>query len=108
MTDQHGNTRQQPAWRKAYRTGSRPDIRVPYREVLLSTGATVPLYDTSGPYTDPAYETDVRRGLPPLRERWIAGRGDTEEYTGREPRPEDDGLRRTSPRGGVPGGGEHP
>jgi phosphomethylpyrimidine synthase len=88
MTDQHGNTRQQLAWRKAYRTGSRPDIRVPYREVLLSTGAAVPLYDTSGPYTDPAYEADVRRGLPALRARWIEGRGDTEEYQGSAPRPE--------------------
>ncbi|MEY9965523.1 phosphomethylpyrimidine synthase [Streptacidiphilus sp. MAP12-16] len=90
-----------PAWRKAYRSGSRPDLRVPYREVQLSNGRTVPLYDTSGPYTDPAYVADVRRGLPPLREGWISQRGDVEEYHGREGRPEDDGLKHTSPRGGL-------
>ncbi|MFD0279024.1 phosphomethylpyrimidine synthase ThiC [Kitasatospora sp. NPDC127111] len=89
-----------PAWRKAYRDGSRPDLRVPYREVVLTNGKTVPLYDTSGPYTDPAYQPDVRRGLPPLRDAWIRQRGDVEEYDGREARPEDDGIKHTSPRGG--------
>ncbi|MER5638478.1 phosphomethylpyrimidine synthase ThiC [Kitasatospora sp. NPDC002227] len=89
-----------PAWRKAYREGSRPDLRVPYREVQLTNGKTVPLYDTSGPYTDQAYEADVRRGLPPLRDAWIRQRGDVEEYDGREARPEDDGIKHTSPRGG--------
>ncbi|WP_406201128.1 phosphomethylpyrimidine synthase ThiC [Kitasatospora sp. NBC_01560] len=89
-----------PAWRKAYRDGSRPDLRVPYREVVLTNGRTVPLYDTSGPYTDPAYQPDVRRGLPPLRDSWIRQRGDAEEYDGREARPEDDGIKHTSPRGG--------
>ncbi|MFF3001358.1 phosphomethylpyrimidine synthase ThiC [Kitasatospora sp. NPDC057940] len=89
-----------PAWRKAYREGSRPDLRVPYREVQLTNGRTVPLYDTSGPYTDQAYEPDVRRGLPALRDAWIRQRGDVEEYDGREARPEDDGIKHTSPRGG--------
>ncbi|MFC5907463.1 phosphomethylpyrimidine synthase ThiC [Streptacidiphilus monticola] len=89
------------AWHKAYQQGSRPDLRVPYRAVHLSNGATVPLYDTSGPYTDPEFEADVRRGLPPLRDGWIRQRGDVEEYDGRAPRPEDDGLRHTSPRGGL-------
>ncbi|GAA2134163.1 phosphomethylpyrimidine synthase ThiC [Kitasatospora kazusensis] len=89
-----------PAWRKAYREGSRPDLRVPYREVVLTNGKTVPLYDTSGPYTDAAYEPDVRRGLPPLRDSWIRQRGDVEEYDGREARPEDDGIKHTAPRGG--------
>ncbi|MFC1439349.1 phosphomethylpyrimidine synthase ThiC [Streptacidiphilus sp. N1-10] len=90
-----------PAWTKAYHQGSRPDLRVPYREVRLGNGRTVPLYDTSGPYTDPAFEPDVRRGLPPLRDCWIGQRGDTEDYHGREPRPEDDGLKHTAPRGGL-------
>ncbi|MEV6975768.1 phosphomethylpyrimidine synthase ThiC [Kitasatospora sp. NPDC093806] len=89
-----------PAWRKAYREGTRPDLRVPYREVVLTNGKTVPLYDTSGPYTDQAYEPDVRRGLPALRDPWIRQRGDVEEYDGREARPEDDGIKHTSPRGG--------
>jgi phosphomethylpyrimidine synthase len=79
--------------RKTHLTGSRPDIRVPMREVLLTTGDSVVLYDTSGPYTDTTQETDVRRGLPPLRAGWIADRGDTEAYEGRPSRPEDDGRR---------------
>ena len=103
MTEHDAQSRQQhaaistttgyptPAWRKAYRQGSRPDLRVPYREVVLSTGRTVPLYDTSGPYTDPHHAPDVRRGLPALRAGWIAGRGDVEEYQGRAVVPEDDG-----------------
>ncbi|MEO3871673.1 phosphomethylpyrimidine synthase ThiC [Nonomuraea sp. B12E4] len=50
------------------------DLRVPMRQVRLSDGSAVRLYDTSGPYTDPDVETDVRRGLPRLREGWIAER----------------------------------
>ncbi|WP_415947647.1 phosphomethylpyrimidine synthase ThiC [Streptomyces sp. KLOTTS4A1] len=87
-------------WHKAYVQGSRPDLQVPVRQVHLTNGKSVTLYDTSGPYTDPHAETDVRRGLPPLRENWIIARGDTEEYAGRPARPEDDGIKHTSPRGG--------
>jgi phosphomethylpyrimidine synthase len=76
--------------RKVYLDGPRGQ-RVPMREVELTTGDSVVLYDTSGPYTDPTVTTDIRRGLLALREPWIAGRGDTEEYEGRAPRPEDDG-----------------
>lgn len=97
-----------PAARKTYLQGSRPDIRVPMREVPLTNGDVVVLYDTSGPYTDPDQKTDVRRGLPPLRARWIAERGDTEEYDGRPVRPEDDGYRgrRSGPEGnGADGNG---
>ncbi|MEU3657305.1 phosphomethylpyrimidine synthase ThiC [Streptomyces sp. NPDC032161] len=89
-------------WHKGYVQGSRPDIRVPVRQVHLTNGKDVTLYDTSGPYTDPTVETDVRRGLAPLRENWIIARGDTEEYPGRPVRPEDDGLKHTSPRTGSP------
>jgi phosphomethylpyrimidine synthase len=88
-------------WHKDYLAGSRPDLRVPVRRVHLTNGQDVTLYDTSGPYTDPGVETDVRRGLAPLRENWIIARGDTEEYAGRPMRPEDDGLKHTSPRGGL-------
>src|SRR6478609_7273059 len=88
-------------WHKGYVRGSRPDLQVPVRQVHLTNGKDVTLYDTSGPYTDPTVETDVRRGLAPLRENWIVGRGDTEEYAGRPVRPEDDGLKHTSPRGGL-------
>ncbi|OLT22887.1 phosphomethylpyrimidine synthase ThiC [Actinomadura sp. CNU-125] len=86
-----------PAARKTYLQGSRPDVRAPMREVPLTNGDAVVLYDTSGPYTDPAFETDVRRGLPPLRDAWIAERGDTAAYDGRAARPEDDGRRSGGP-----------
>ena len=82
-----------PASQKTYLQGSRPDIRVPMREVSLSAGASLVLYDTSGPYTDPDIQLDVRRGLPPLRQAWVDERGDTEHYDGRTGRPEDDGRR---------------
>ena len=76
---------------KVYIEGSRPDIRVPMRAVAQSdtpasfggeTNPPVFVYDTSGPYTDPAAEIDIRRGLPALRRRWIEERNDTEELPG--------------------------
>ncbi|MDQ1688137.1 MAG: phosphomethylpyrimidine synthase, partial [Frankiaceae bacterium] len=86
-------------------TGSRkthlpgPDgVGIPMREVLLTSGDSVVLYDTSGPYTDTSYSPDVRRGLPPLRRGWILGRGDVDEYDGRVLQPEDDGLKAGSMR----------
>ena len=82
-----------PGSRKTYLPGSRPDLRVPMREVPLTTGDSVVLYDTSGPYTDPELRTDVRLGLPRLREPWIAERGDTEDYDGRPVQPVDNGRR---------------
>ncbi|GAA1879244.1 phosphomethylpyrimidine synthase ThiC [Actinomadura bangladeshensis] len=91
-----------PAARKTYLQGSRPDIRVPMREVPLTNGDAVVLYDTSGPYTDPAARTDVRRGLPALREAWIAERSDTAPYEGRAVRPGDDGLRAPVREGLLP------
>jgi phosphomethylpyrimidine synthase len=80
-----------PRSRKAYVTGSRPDIRVPMREISQSDtpasfGAErnppVYVYDTSGPYTDPAAKIDIRAGLPPLRAGWIEERGDTQLLDG--------------------------
>ena len=79
------------AWSKTYLQGSRPDVRVPMREVALSTGDAVVLYDTSGPYTDPVFTADVRRGLPRLRAGWVQERGDVEAYDGRAVGPADDG-----------------
>jgi phosphomethylpyrimidine synthase len=73
---------------KTYLPGSRPDLRVPMREVRLTTGDAVVLYDTSGPYTDTTVTTDVRKGLEPLRAAWVRERGDVEEYDGLIP----DGL----------------
>jgi phosphomethylpyrimidine synthase len=62
---------------KRYIQGSDPTIRVPMREIALTDGTSHTVYDTSGPYTDPSVEVDVRNGLRPLRERWIEARGDT-------------------------------
>nr|WP_026239505.1 phosphomethylpyrimidine synthase ThiC [Parafrankia discariae] len=90
-----------PGSRKTYLVGSRPDLRVPMREVALSTGDSLVLYDTSGPYTDPGSGVDVRRGLPALRAGWIAARGDTEEIEGRAVQPADDGRRSDAPAGDV-------
>jgi phosphomethylpyrimidine synthase len=69
------------------------DLRVPMREVTLTNGETVTLYDTSGPYTDPAAAIDVRRGLAPMRAAWIADRADTEPYDGRIAQALDDGTK---------------
>ncbi len=77
--------------RKVYVQGSRPDIRVPMREISLSDtpaemGAEknppVYVYDTSGPYTDPAVSIDIRQGLTAIRAPWIEARGDTENLPG--------------------------
>ncbi|MCZ6533470.1 MAG: phosphomethylpyrimidine synthase ThiC [SAR324 cluster bacterium] len=73
---------------KVYITGSRPDLRVPMREITLQdTPASfgvehnppLTVYDTSGPYTDPDVDVDVRKGLAPLRTAWTAERGDCEQ-----------------------------
>ena len=82
-----------PGSRKTYLQGSREDLKVPMREVVLSTGDSVVLYDTSGPYTDTALRTDIRIGLPALRESWIAERADTTPYDGRQVQPVDNGLK---------------
>jgi phosphomethylpyrimidine synthase len=80
-----------PNSRKVYVEGSRPDIRVPMREISQSDtpasfGAEknppIYVYDTSGLYTDPAATIDIRSGLPALRARWIDERGDTEALAG--------------------------
>jgi phosphomethylpyrimidine synthase len=79
-----------PGSRKVYVAGD-GGLRVAMREVALSGEPPLNLYDTSGPYSDPAAAIDIDKGLPPLREPWIAARGDTETYQGRVIRPEDDG-----------------
>ncbi|MDH5536674.1 MAG: phosphomethylpyrimidine synthase ThiC, partial [Betaproteobacteria bacterium] len=80
-----------PNSRKIYVEGSRADVRVPMREISQSEtpasfGAEknppIYVYDTSGPYTDPQVRIDIRSGLAPLREQWIAERNDTEVLDG--------------------------
>ncbi|WP_312359812.1 phosphomethylpyrimidine synthase ThiC [Stutzerimonas balearica] len=80
-----------PRSQKIYVQGSRPDIRVPMREISLDVtptafggeiNAPVTVYDTSGPYTDPNVTIDVRKGLADVRSAWIEERGDTEKLPG--------------------------
>jgi phosphomethylpyrimidine synthase len=83
-----------PASKKVYAHGSVfADLRVPMREVALTNGEAIALYDTSGPYTEPAATIDVRKGLAALRAGWIEARGDTESYAGRTPQALDDGTK---------------
>jgi phosphomethylpyrimidine synthase len=76
-----------PNSHKIHVAGSRPDIRVPMREIVQSdtpasfgaeNNPAFVVYDTSGPYTDPGASIDIRSGLPALRAKWIEERGDTE------------------------------
>lgn len=80
-----------PGSKKIYIEGSRPDIRVPMREIAVTDtitekgrepNAAIRVYDTSGPYTDPTVQIDVRRGLPDVRSNWILERDDTELLAG--------------------------
>ena len=84
-----------PASRKVYtHPVADPTLAVPRREIDLHPSANeppVPVYDTSGPYSDPAVEIDVEKGLPRLRTEWVKARGGVEEYEGREVKPEDNG-----------------
>ncbi|MCA8888795.1 MAG: phosphomethylpyrimidine synthase ThiC, partial [Parvularculaceae bacterium] len=89
-----------PSSRKTYVAGDLyPDLRVPVREIDLHESANeppLPVYDTSGPYTDPAVAINVEKGLARTRTAWIKERGaqngnNIEEYDGRDVKPEDNG-----------------
>jgi len=81
-----------PASTKLHVAGSQPGVQVPFRQIQLhptrdfkdqlTENEPVVLYDTSGPYTDPSVTIDVAKGLKPLRQDWILGRGDVEELPG--------------------------
>jgi len=80
-----------PNSRKVYMVGSRPDIRVPMREISQADTDTafggeknppIYVYDCSGPYSDPQARVDIRKGLPALRAGWIAERGDSQPLPG--------------------------
>jgi phosphomethylpyrimidine synthase len=92
-----------PNSRRIYLPGTiHPGIRVPMREIDLAEtslpqGGTEPnapvrVYDPAGPWGDPAFHGSVEEGLPPLRADWILGRGDVEEYSARDTKPEDNGY----------------
>ena len=77
--------------KKIYVEGSRPDIQVPMREIYLEDTASsfgaepnppIPVYDTSGPYTDPNVQIDLLKGLDDVRSNWIEERQDTEQLDG--------------------------
>ena len=84
-----------PASRKIFVDGKmHKGLRVPMREISLHESANEPpivVYDTSGAYTDPNAKIDLEKGLEPLRRSWVLGRGDVEEYRGRDVKPEDNG-----------------
>ena len=96
------NDKPLPNSRRIYIDGKQPGVRVPFREISqnqtrnfdnsLEDNTPVRVYDTSGPWGDPAVNGDVREGLPSLRRHWILSRGDVEEYEGRELQPIDDGY----------------
>jgi phosphomethylpyrimidine synthase len=76
-----------PASRKVYASPeAAPDLKVPLREIALDPSSgepPLPVYDTTGPYSDPAYTVDVEKGLPRTRAAWVKERGGVEEYQGR-------------------------
>ncbi len=84
-----------PASRKVYsQPEAAPDLRVPLREIALDASSgepPLPVYDTTGPYTDPAVEIDVEKGLARTRIAWVKERGGVEEYDGRPIQPVDNG-----------------
>ena len=85
-----------PNSKRIYITGTQPGVRVPMREIQLSPtliggskeqpqyeeNEAIPVYDTSGPYTDPSVQIDVRKGLGDVRSAWIDDRNDTERLPG--------------------------
>src|SRR5437868_11388525 len=82
-----------PASTRIYIQGKlHPSVRVPLREISVTDGDPVRVYDTRGPWGDPGQLCDVRHGLPAIRAGWIVERGDTVEIDGRSVRPEDNGY----------------
>jgi phosphomethylpyrimidine synthase len=84
-----------PASRKVYaRPDAAPELRVPVREIALTEAAAeppIPVYDTTGPFTDPDVTIDVEQGLARTRTAWVRERGGVEEYDGRAIQPVDNG-----------------
>src|SRR4030095_12670892 len=89
-----------PASTRVYTPGRlHPSVRVPFRDISLKDQSSMRVYDTRGPWGDPDAACEVRMGLSPLRESWILERGDTEEYSGRNVKPEDNGFLRDTHAG---------
>ncbi|HYE65579.1 MAG TPA: phosphomethylpyrimidine synthase ThiC [Pyrinomonadaceae bacterium] len=102
MTEKRSDEVRLPNSRKIYIEGLQSGVRVPFREITqhptksfngaLEENPSLRVYDTSGPWGDPAVRCDVREGLPALRRDWIIARGDVVEYEGRQVKPEDNGY----------------
>jgi phosphomethylpyrimidine synthase len=100
--NQLSNEKPLPNSRRVYVGGGQPGVRVPFREIdqnptrnfngTLEENSPVRVYDTSGPWGDPAVRCEISAGLPALRRHWILERGDVEEYQGRDVKPIDDGY----------------
>ncbi len=98
MKSKNQNT--SPNGRRVYVPGKmNKNVNVPFREITQSltmpsgeTNPPVRIYDTSGPWGDPAIRCDIKVGLAPIRRAWITQRDDVEEYEGRVTKPEDDGY----------------
>jgi len=91
-----------PKSTRVYIQGSRPDVRVPMREIALSPtrlpsgqleeNEPVRVYDTSGAWGDPDFHGDCNKGIPFIRDQWVLERNDVEVIPGRDLKPEDDGY----------------
>ncbi|MEE8058064.1 MAG: phosphomethylpyrimidine synthase ThiC [Pseudomonadales bacterium] len=82
-----------PASKKVFvQSSSHADVSVPMREISLTDGSSIAVYDCSGPYTDADFEINIHQGLKAIRSQWIEARDDTELYQGREIKPEDNGI----------------
>lgn len=95
--------KQFPASTRVWISGDEPDIQVPFRSIKLeptiTESGTTPnkpmiVYDTAGPYHDEKYEVNVEKGIPKLRDKWIAEREDTYSYEGRKVVALDNGFKR--------------
>ncbi len=96
VTDDVITTEPLPGSKKIYVQGEiHPYIKVPMRQIELTNGESIVVYDTSGVYTDPDVKIDVRKGIEPIRKEWITSRGDVESYEGRIVDPKDNGYSTT-------------
>ena len=96
VTDDVITTEPLPGSKKIYVQGKiHPYIKVPMRQIDLSTSESIVVYDTSGVYTDPDVKIDVSKGIEPIRKEWITSRADVESYEGRIVDPKDNGYSTT-------------
>ena len=94
-----------PASKKIYIPSEKfPDVKVAMRQIQLAESKTFTVYDPSGVYTDQNFldKIDLNKGLPKLRADWIRERGDVEEYSGRDVKPEDNGITAAGAKSSVP------